>query len=70
MILGWQKIKVRNTPASRNHVVWSRNARGWQRELHMLDHDVTKARARHLGRAFHQSSKVIGHFFGCDGFFH
>ena len=30
--------------------------------LHVLDHHLTKSRARNLGRAFHQARKVVGDF--------
>ena len=38
--------------------------------LHVFDHDVAEARARHLGRAFHQAGEVVGHLLRRDRLFH
>ena len=38
--------------------------------LHVVNHHLAKSRATHLGRAVHQSGKVVRYFFAVDGFFH
>ena len=39
-------------------------------DLHVVDHDLAKAGAADLGRAFHEAGEVIGDLLGLDGFFH